>query len=119
MTNEKLIKDHAIELLGNLFKDIAAKKQVEIRFEFEENSQWSVVSMHEYDEDREISLRLMANDIYLLYLGYYDDKDEYFEILQELTDEEKAAIPNHLKKVMGKVLADEQGLRVPGNLLLK
>jgi hypothetical protein len=28
-------------------------------------------------------------------------------------------IPNGLKKVMGKVLADEQGMRLPGNFLSK
>jgi len=119
MTYEELVKNHAGELIEKLVTEVISKDAVEIRFEFEDNEQWSVISMHIYEEDKEISLRLHANDRYVLYFGYYDDEDEFFEITQSLTPEEKKIIPKGLQKVMGKVLGDEQGMRLPGNFLSK
>jgi hypothetical protein len=119
MTNEELVKNHSAEMIEKLLVEVIGKDPVEVRFEFEDNDQWSVVSMHIYEEDKEISLRLHANDLYELYFGYYDDEDEFFEIIQPLSTEEKKIIPKGLKKIMEKVLADEQGMRLPGSLLSK
>ena len=106
-------------MIEKLVTDVITKDAVEVRFEFEDNDQWSVISMHIYEEDKEISLRVHANDRYELFFGYYDEDDEFFEIVQPLTEEEKKVIPNGLRKVMAKVLADEQGMRLPGNFLSK
>ena len=119
MTYEELVKNHAGEMIEKLVTDVISKDAVEVRFEFEDNDQWSVISMHIYEEDKEISLRVHSNDRYELFFGYYDEDDEFFEIVQPLTDEEKKVIPNGLRKVMAKVLADEQGMRLPGNFLSK
>ena len=119
MTYEDLVKNHAGEMIEKLLTEVMSKDAVEVRFDFEDNDQWSVVSMHIYAEDKEISLRLHANDRYDLYFGYYDDKDEFFEIIQPLTEEEKKIIPKGLQKIMEKVLADERGMRLPGKLLSK
>jgi hypothetical protein len=119
MTNEEMVQKHAGELVEQLVIDVVAKQAVEVRFEFEDDDQWSVISMHNYDEDKEISLRLCANDRYELFLGYYDAKDEFIELTQLLTPEERKIIPKGLQKVMSKVLADERGMRLPGNLLSK
>jgi hypothetical protein len=119
MTYEELVKNHAGEMIEKLVTDVISKDAVEVRFEFEDNDQWSVISMHIYEEDKEISLRVHANDRYELFFGYYDEEDEFFEIIQPLTEEEKKVIPNGLRKVMAKVLADEQGMRLPGNFLSK
>jgi hypothetical protein len=119
MTNEELVKNHSGEMIEKLLTEVISKDPVEIRFEFEDNDQWSIISMHIYEEDKEISLRLHTGDRYELYFGYYDDDDEFFEITQLLTPEEKMMIPKGLQKLMGKVLADEQGMRLPGNFLSK
>lgn len=119
MTYEELVKNHAGEMIEKLVTEVISKEAAEIRFEFEGNEQWSVISMHIYEEDKEISLRLHANDRYDLYFGYYDDKDEFFEIIQPLTPEEKKVIPKGLQKLMAKVLADELGMRLPGGFLSK
>jgi len=119
MTNEELVKNHSGELIKKLVADAISKKAVEIRFEFEDDDQWSVITMHNYEPDHEISVRLHANEMYDLHFGYYDDDDEFKEIIQKLTPEEKKMIPNGLQKVLGKVLADEQGMRLPGSLLSK
>lgn len=117
MGYEELVKDHAGELVEKLVRDVVSKDAVEIRFEFEDDNQWSVVSMNIYEEDKEISLRLHADDLYELHFGYYDDEDEFFEIMQALTVEEKNIIPKNLQKIMRKVLADEKGMRVAGKIL--
>ena len=119
MTYEELVKNHSGEMIEKLLTEVMSKDTTEIRFEFRDNEQWSVVTMHIYEEDKEISLRLHADDRYELYFGYYDEDDEFFEITQPLTPEEKDSIPTRLQKIMKKVLSDEQGLRVPGNLLSK
>jgi hypothetical protein len=117
MTYEELVKNHSGELIEKLVTEVLSKEAVEIRFEFEDEDQWSVISMHIYEEDKEISLRLHSNDRYDLCLGYYDDKDDFFEIIQLLTPEEKNILPKKLQKIMEKVLSNEQGLRIPSNLL--
>jgi hypothetical protein len=119
MTYEDLVKNHAGEMVEKLVTDVISKDAAEVRFEFEDDDQWSIISMHIYEEDKEISLRLHANDRYELYFGYYDDEDEFFEITQALTTDEIKIIPKGLQKVMGKVLADERGMRLPGNFLSK
>ncbi len=119
MTYEELVRNHSGEMIEKLVTEVISKDAVEIRFEFEGNDQWSVISMHIYEEDKEISLRLHPNDRYDLYFGYYDDEDEFFEITQQLTPEEIKIIPKGLQKLMGKVLTDEQGMRLPGNFLSK
>ena len=117
MGYEERVRDHAAEMIAKLLDEVTAKDSVEIHFGFEDEDQWSFVSMHE--EDNEISLRLHANDLFNLYVGYYDEADEFFEIVQPLTPEETDRIPKGLRKIMQKVLIDERGMRVPGKLLSK
>jgi hypothetical protein len=119
MTYEDLVKNHAGEMIEKLVTEVISKDAAEVRFEFEDNEQWSVITMHIYEEDKEISLRLHSNERYELYFGYYDDEDEFHEIIHLLSPEEKKIIPKGLQKVMGKVLSDEQGMRLPGNFLSK
>jgi hypothetical protein len=119
MTYEELVKNHAGEMIEKLVTDVLSKDAVEVRFEFEGNDQWSVITMYLYEEDKEISLRLHSKNRYELYFGYYDDQDEFFDITHVLTAEEIQVIPKGLQKVMAKVLADEQGMRLPGTFLSK
>lgn len=119
MKYEELVKNHAGEMVEKLVTEFISKDAVEIRFEFLDDDQWSVITMHIYEEDKEISLRLHAEDRYVLHFGYYDDEDEFHEISKDLTPEEKKVIPKGLQKLMGKVLADEKGMRLPGNFLSK
>ena len=119
MTNEDILKHHSTEMIQQLISAIAKKNKADIRFEFEDNEQWSVITWHIEDEDKEISIRLNAYDTYHLHLGYYNVHDEFVEIIQKLTIEEKKMIPKALAKIMQKVLEDEQDMRVPGTLLTK
>ena len=119
MNYEERLKHHPAELLEQLVTDLKKKKAIDIRFEYEENDQWSIVTTHIGEEDAEISLRMHANSLYELYLGYYDDEDELREHVLPLNGDQISVIPKTLQKTMAKVLNDEEGLRIPGNLLLK
>src|SRR6478736_10109131 len=117
MTFEELIKNHSADVIEKLLTEILAKDPVEIHFDFLEQDQWSIITSHQYEEDKEISVRLHLNDYYDLYFGYYNDEDDFIEIVHPLTEEEKNILPVRLKKVMKKVLDDEQSMRIPNNFL--
>ncbi|MEO8582243.1 MAG: hypothetical protein ABI415_00530 [Flavitalea sp.] len=119
MNYDDLVKNHSGEMIEKLVTEILSKESVEARFDFEDNEQWSVVSMHIYEEDKEISLRLHTGEKYILYFGYYDDDDEFHEIIKLLTPDEIKSVPKGLLKVMQKVLSDEQGMKIPSHLLTK
>lgn len=119
MSYEDLVKNHAGELIEKLVTWVVSQDPIEIHHDFQDNDQWAIVSMHIYEKDQEISLRLHTGDVYDLYFGYYDDEDEFFEIIQPLTEEEKKILPDGLKKVMQSVLAKEEGMRVPGSIFTR
>ena len=117
MTFETLIKNHSADVIEKLVTEVLSKDPVEIRFDFLKRDQWAIITTHQYEEDTEMSLRLHLNDLYDLYFGYYNDEDEFIEIVHVLTEAEKEILPVRLKKVMKKVLDDEQGMRIPNNFL--
>ena len=119
MTNEEQIRQHPDSLVKKIVQEVVGAKAVDIHFEDEDDEQWSVVKIHLYEEDKEMALRLISKDNWVLQLGYYDDEDEFIELLQPLAQPEIDLIPTGLQKVMLKVLASEEGLRVPGSFLSK
>jgi len=118
MHYEALITNDPGQLVKKLVSELSSKKGVDVRFEFAGNDQWSVVSVYMDEQDNELSLRLHHNGSFELYIGYYDDEDELQELSKALSSEEIQHIPKSLQKVMGKVVADEQGLHVPGSILV-
>jgi hypothetical protein len=117
MTNEEQLRQQPGSLVQQMVTELAGAKAVDVQFETEDDTEWAVVKTHNYDEDTEMSLRLLSKDKWVLQLGYYDKKDDFIELLQELTGKETALIPTGLQKIMLKVLASEEGLRVPGSVL--
>ncbi|MEN9686055.1 MAG: hypothetical protein RLZZ28_1841 [Bacteroidota bacterium] len=117
MNYEELVKNRSGEILEKLISWAISQNPVEIRFDFQDADQWAIITMYVYEEDQEISLRLHMNEQYDLFFGYYDEEDEFFEVIHQLTEEEKKIIPEALKKIMKKVLADEEGMRLSGNFL--
>jgi hypothetical protein len=114
-TNEDLIRQDPGSLVKKIVEEVVSKKAVDVHFETEDDDQWAVVKIHLYEEDKEMAIRLLPEDRWVLQLGYYDEEDEFIELLQPLTRPEIDMIPKGLQKVMLKVLASEEGLRVPGN----
>ena len=114
---EELVKNQPGTLVNQIITEVVSKKAVDIHFEEEEDDQWAIVKVHNEDEDQEMAIRLLPQDRWVLQFGFYDDEDEFIELLQPLTQTEITLIPQGLQKVMRKVLSGEEGLRVPGNLL--
>ena len=117
MTYEELVRQHPGSLVEKLVTEVVNKDIVEVHFEDEDDEPWSVIKIHIYEEDKEMALRLLTEGRWVLQFGYYDDEDEFIELLQPLTQVEIDLIPKKLQKVMLKVLASEDGLRLPGNFL--
>jgi len=116
---EELVKNSPGSVVEEIVKELVKKKAVDVHFEEDDDQQWAGVKVHKEDEDQEIAIRLQSGDNWVLQFGYYDQDDDFIELLQPLTQAETDLIPLALQKVMRKVLASEEGLRVPGNLLSK
>jgi hypothetical protein len=117
MAKEFSVKEQSNELVADLVKWATGKAPVEIRFDHFNDDQWAVITMYDYEGDKELSLRLHLNDLYDVHVGYYDEDDEFIEIAEPLNAEQKAMLPEKLKKVMKKVLDDESGIRLQGSFL--
>ena len=117
MTYEELVKKHPGSLVEKIVTEVVNKDFVEVHFEDEDDEQWAVIKVHIYEEDKEMAIRLLADDRWVLQFGYYDDGDEFIELLQPLTQPEIDLIPKRLQKVMQRVLDSEEGLRLAGNFL--
>jgi hypothetical protein len=117
MKAEVLVQKHLNETIADLIKWATAKAPVEIRFDHFGEDQWAVITMYDYKGENELSLRLHMADLYDVHIGYYDAEDEFIEVVQALDAGQKAMLPEKLKKVMKKVVDDEDGIRLSGNLL--
>jgi len=114
---EELVRSNPGSLVEEIVKEVVGKKAVDVHFEEDDDLLWAMVKVYREDEDQEMAIRLQSGDKWVLQFGYYDKDDEFIELLQPLTGAETGLIPAGLQKVMRKVLASEEGLRVPGNLL--
>jgi len=116
---EELVRQDPGSLVEKIVTEVVNKKAVDVHFETEEKEQWAVVKVHLYEEDKEMAIRLLSQGRWVLQFGYYDDDDEFIELLQPLAQPQIDLIPKALQKVMLKVLASEEGLRLPGTFLSK
>lgn len=116
---QEMVKNNAAALINQLISETAKEEAAEIHYDYNDHDQWAIISLHLYDEDKEISVRLHADDTYDLYFGYYDEEDEFFDIIHPLTNAEKELLPEALRKLMKSVVAKEEGMRVPASVLRK
>lgn len=120
MDYNEMVKKNAGDLIEQLVTLLIKEGQIDIRFdEDDDDDNWAIVTVHLYEEDKEISVRLHHNNQYDLYFGYYDDEDEFFEIIHTMSAEETDILPESLRKLMKHVLDKETGMRVPANLITK
>jgi hypothetical protein len=117
MTYEELVSKHPGSLVEKIVTEAMSQDLFDIHFEDEDDEQWAVIKLHIYEEDKEMALRLLPENKWVLQFGYYDDEDEFVELLQPLSQVDIDLIPKGLQKLMQKILATEEGLRIPGNFL--
>jgi hypoxanthine phosphoribosyltransferase len=118
MYTKEYLQKNSIEILETLLNQVLTETHVDVSFDYFKNDSWSSVTYNNYEEDIEISVRLHNNKTYDLHIGFYDKEDEFQELNHILNEEQIVSIPLGLKKVMMKVVLDEEGLRVPCSLLL-
>jgi len=116
---EELVKTRPGVLVEQIVTEVAGKKAVDVSFEEDDDDSWAMVKVYRDKEDQEMAIRFQTGEKWVLQFGYYDEDDEFIELLQPLAQAEIDTIPQGLQKVMRKVLLSEEGLRVPGNLLSK
>ncbi len=117
MSFEEDVKKNSVAIIEQLISEALAETYLEVLFDYEAQDQWSFITTHHYEEDKEISLRLHSTNVFKLIIGYYDDEDEFHEVIHELNADEQTAIPDGLQKLMQKVMNDEQSIKVATNLL--
>ena len=117
MSFEKDVKKNSAAIIEQLISEALTETYLEVLFDYEGQDQWSFITTHHYEEDKEISLRLHSTNVFKLIIGYYDEEDEFHEIIHELNAEEQTVIPDGLQKLMQKVMNDEQSIKVATNLL--
>ncbi|GGH69019.1 hypothetical protein HNQ91_002724 [Filimonas zeae] len=117
--HEERLKQQSGAILQDMLKELAATKAFDVHFEEGDDDSYAVVKTNDYDEDTETALILLSQSRWILSLGYYNEKDDFIELFQPLSQTEIALIPNGLQKGMLKVLESEDGLRLPGVLLTK
>lgn len=118
MYNQEYLQKNTTEILETLLKHVLSETHVDVSFDYFKNDSWSSVTYNNYEQDVEMSVRLHNTKTYDLHIGFYDEEDEFQELNQVLNEEQIASIPTGLKKVMMKVVIDEDGLRVPCTLLV-
>ena len=117
MSFEEDVKNNSAAIIEQLITEALTETYLEVLFDYEGQDQWAFITTHHYEEDKEISLRLHATHEFKLIIGYYDDEDEFHEIIHTLNTKEQEAIPDGLQKLMHKVVSDEQSIKVATNLL--
>lgn len=116
---EEQLRQHPGTVLQKLLKELGETKAFEVHFEDDEDESCAVVKVNDYDEDTETALRLLLQGRWVLAFGYYNEKDDFIELIQPIGNTEVSLIPNGLQKGMLKVLESEEGLRLPGLILSK
>ncbi|MES1226733.1 MAG: hypothetical protein ABUT20_65265 [Bacteroidota bacterium] len=118
MTWKEIVEKDPVAIIDKLVAAISGEKYFDVRFDDEEDDDnWSLITIHDYNEDEEVSLRLHADDHYDLHLGYYDNKNDFLEITYPLNAEQADKIPERLRKLLKKVVFEGRGMRIPGNFL--
>jgi len=114
-----MVRNSPGSMVEEIVKEVVKAKAVDVHFEEEDDLRWALIKVYREEEDQEMAIRFQSGDKWILQFGYYDEDDDFIELLQPLGQPEIELIPAGLQKVMRKVLASEEGLRVPGNLLAR
>jgi hypothetical protein len=107
------------QVIQDLLERLSQLPQVDIRFDFEGEDTWAVITEFDEKDDSQLSIRFLGTDRWLLVAGDYDEEDDFVEIFEELTPELIQEIPEGCKILLHKVRDDEKGMRLAGHYLLR
>lgn len=115
----KGIERTASEIITELLEKLSQQNQVDIRFDFEGEDSWSVITLFDEEDDSQLSLRYYGNQKYVLVAGAYDESDDFVEVAEALTDTFVSNLPEGCTLLMHKVRDDEKGMRLAGHFLVR
>ncbi|MBU3743479.1 MAG: hypothetical protein FGM61_02885 [Sediminibacterium sp.] len=115
----KGIERNVTEIISELLETLSQQNQVDIRFDFEGEDSWSVITLFDESDDSQLSLRYYGNQKYLLVAGAYDEDDDFVEVAEALSDAMVSDLPEGCTLLMDKVRDDEKGMRLAGHFLLR
>jgi len=115
----KGIERTAAEIISELLETLSQQNQVDIRFDFEGEDSWSVITLFDEADDSQLSLRYYGNQKYLLVAGAYDEADDFVETAEVLSETIVSNLPEGCNLLMHKVRDDEKGMRLAGHFLLR
>ena len=107
------------QVIHDLLERLSQLPQVDIRFDFEGEDTWAVITEFDEKDDAQLSIRFLGNDRWLVVAGDYDEEDDFVETFEELTPEIVQEIPEGCKILLHKVRDDEKGMRLAGHYLLR
>ena len=115
----KGIERNTAEIVSELLETLSQQNQVDIRFDFEGEDSWSVITLFDEEDDSQLSLRYYGNQKYLIVAGAYDEEDDFVETAEALTDTLVSDLPEGCTLLLHKVRDDEKGMRLAGHFLLR
>lgn len=107
------------QVIQDLLERLSQLPQVDIRFDFEGEDTWSAITEFNEEDDSQLSIRYVGNDRLVVVAGAYDEKDDFIETVEELSEEIIQQIPEGCKILLHKVRDDEKGMRLAGHFLLR
>jgi len=110
---------NTLQVIHDLLERLSQLPQVDIRFDFEGEDTWAVITEFDEKDDSQLSIRFLGNDRWLAVAGDYDEEDDFVETFEELTPEIIQEIPEGCKILLHKVRDDEKGMRLAGHFLLR
>ncbi len=119
MNYSEYLRENSTQLVTDLVNHAVTAEQVDIHHDYLDNTEWASLTMHLDEDDQEVTVRLYNDGNYKLHFGYYDKNDDFIELEQDLSDAEKQLLPEALQKLMSHVIEKEEGVCIPGNLLLR
>lgn len=113
-------KDKSVnDLVFELLESLSQQNSIDIRFDFEGEDSWSVITLFDEQDDSQLSLRYYGNQKFMVVVGAYDEEDEFEEIAELLPDTIIDNLPEGCKVLLNKVRDDEKGMRLAGHYLLR
>jgi len=110
---------NTVQVIHDLLERLSQLPQVDIRFDFEGEDTWAVLTEFDEQDDSQLSIRFLGNDRWLVVAGDYNEEDDFVETFEELTPEIIQEIPEGCKILLHKVRDDEKGMRLAGHFLLR
>ena len=71
-------------VIQDLLERLSQLPQVDIRFDFEGEDTWAVLTEFDEKDDSQLSIRFLGNDRWLVVAGDYDEEEDFVETFEDV-----------------------------------